>query len=82
MHVCMRMCLSAVVMDLLLWRDPRKTGVVFASLFVLLVSLHCCSLVSVLANLSLALLTVSMSFVLYKKVMAAVQKTDEGHPFK
>ena len=64
------------------WKDPRKTGVVFGSLLVLLVSLACFSLLSVLANIGLALLTVSMTFVLYKKVMAAVQKTDAGHPFK
>ena len=64
------------------WRDPKKTGVVFGSLLVLLLSLALFSVLSVLAYLLLATLTVTISFVVYKKVMAAVQKTNDGHPFK
>ena len=37
---------------------------------------------SVLGNLSLALVTATMSFRIYKSVLAAVNKTNEGHPFK
>ena len=37
---------------------------------------------SVLGNLSLALVTATMSFRIYKSVLAAVNKTQEGHPFK
>jgi uncharacterized iron-regulated membrane protein len=70
------------VVDLVYWRDLKKSGIVCGSGFVLLVSLTLFSVLSVAAYLSLALLTLTMSFVIYKKVMAAVQKTDEGHPFK
>ena len=69
-------------MELLLWRDPRKTGAVFGSVLVLLLSLACFSVLSVVAYLCLAALTVAISFVVYKKIMGAVQKTNEGHPFK
>ena len=37
---------------------------------------------SVIGNLSLALVTATMSFRIYKSVLAAVNKTQEGHPFK
>jgi len=68
--------------DLIYWRDVKKTGVVFGTMMTVLLCLAIFSLVSVLAYLSLALLTVSFSFVVYKKIMGAVQKTSDGHPFK
>lgn len=70
------------VVDLIYWRDVKKTGVVFGTMMTVLLCLAIFSLVSVLAYLSLALLTVSFSFVVYKKIMGAVQKTSDGHPFK
>ncbi|XP_076464603.1 reticulon-1-A-like isoform X6 [Babylonia areolata] len=70
------------VLDLIYWRDVRKTGVVFGSMMLVLLSLACFSLMSVLAYLSLAILTVTLSFRVYKNIMAAVQKTNDGHPFK
>ncbi|XP_013069590.1 reticulon-1-A-like isoform X5 [Biomphalaria glabrata] len=68
--------------DLIYWRDVKKTGVVFGSLLLILVSLAIFSVLSVIAYLSLAVLTVTFSFVVYKKIMAAVQKSNDGHPFK
>ena len=70
------------VLDLIYWRDVKKTGVVFGSMLVLLLSLAMFSVLSVVAYLSLSALTVTVSFVIYKKIMQAVQKTGEGHPFK
>jgi len=70
------------VVDLIYWRDVKKTGVVFGTMMTVLLCLAIFSLVSVLAYLSLALLTVSFSFVVYKKIMGAIQKTSDGHPFK
>nr|KAG5704462.1 hypothetical protein BaRGS_024317 [Batillaria attramentaria] len=70
------------VLDLIYWRDVRKTGVVFGSMMLVLLSLAFFSLMSVLAYLSLAVLTVTLSFRVYKNIMAAVQKTNDGHPFK
>ncbi|XP_076464599.1 reticulon-1-A-like isoform X3 [Babylonia areolata] len=72
----------SLFLDLIYWRDVRKTGVVFGSMMLVLLSLACFSLMSVLAYLSLAILTVTLSFRVYKNIMAAVQKTNDGHPFK
>ncbi|XP_006026282.1 reticulon-1 isoform X1 [Alligator sinensis] len=68
--------------DLLYWRDIKQTGIVFGSLLLLLFSLTQFSVVSVIAYLALAALSATISFRIYKSVLQAVQKTDEGHPFK
>lgn len=70
------------VLDLIYWRDIKKSGVVFASMLILLLSLALFSVLSVAAYLSLVLLTITLTFRLYKNVLAAVQKTGDGHPFK
>lgn len=70
------------VIDLIYWRDVKKSGIVFGSMLVLLLSLALFSVLSVVAYLSLAGLTVTITFVVYKKVLGAVQKTSDGHPFK
>jgi len=69
-------------MDLVYWRDARKTGVVFSSSVVLLLSLALFSLLSVVAYLSLVTLTVTISYRVYRSILASLQKTGEGHPFQ
>ncbi|XP_053345052.1 reticulon-1b isoform X1 [Clarias gariepinus] len=69
-------------MELLYWRDVKQTGLVFSSVLLLLFSLTQFSVVSVIAYLALAALSATISFRVYKSVLQAVQKTDEGHPFK
>jgi len=70
------------VVELIYWRDVKKSGIVFGSVLVLLLSLALFSVLSVVAYLSLALLTVTTTFVVYKKILGAVQKQGDGHPFK
>lgn len=70
------------VHDLIFWRDVRRSGAVFASSLLLLLSLAAFSVVSVVAYLVLALLSVTISFRVYKSVIQAVQKSEEGHPFR
>ncbi|XP_033639718.1 reticulon-1-A-like isoform X1 [Asterias rubens] len=70
------------VVELVYWRDPKKSGVVFGSVFLVLLALSLCSFISVVAYLLLAVMTVTISFRIYKTVMQAVQKTGEGNPFK
>ncbi|XP_074640042.1 reticulon-1-A-like [Tubulanus polymorphus] len=70
------------VLDLIYWRDIKKSGIVFGSMMVTLISLATFSVLSVMAYLSLVVLTVTLSFSIYKKVLQAVQKTGDGHPFK
>lgn len=54
----------------------------FGSSLLLLLSLAAFSVVSVVAYLVLALLSVTISFRVYKSVIQAVQKSEEGHPFR
>ncbi|XP_007518599.2 reticulon-3 isoform X1 [Erinaceus europaeus] len=73
---------SCAVHDLIFWRDAKKTGVVFGGTLVTLLSLAAFSVISVVSYLILALLSVTISFRVYKSVIQAVQKSEEGHPFK
>lgn len=70
------------VSELVYWRDPKKSGVVFGAIFVVLIALTCLSLISVVAYTALAVLSGTFAFRVYKAVLQAVQKTNEGHPFK
>jgi len=70
------------VVDLLYWRDVKTTGVVFGAALLLLLSLTVCSIVSVCSYVGLALLSVTIAFRIYKGILQAIQKSDEGHPFK
>uniref|UniRef100_A0A8C6S529 Reticulon n=1 Tax=Neogobius melanostomus TaxID=47308 RepID=A0A8C6S529_9GOBI len=70
------------VVDLLYWRDVKSTGAVFGATLLLLLSLTMCSIVSVCSYIGLALLSVTICFRIYKGILQAIQKSDEGHPFK
>jgi hypothetical protein len=70
------------VSELVYWRDPKKSGVVFGSIFVILLALAFLSLISVVAYTSLAVLAGTFAFRVYKNILQAVQKTQDGHPFK
>ena len=64
------------------WRDPKKSGVVFGAVFIVLLALCLSSFISVVAYTSLLVLTGTFAFRLYKSVLQAIQKTNDGHPFK
>ncbi|XP_027698696.1 reticulon-1 isoform X2 [Vombatus ursinus] len=81
-HPPVAMETASTAIDLLYWRDIKQTGIVFGSFLLLLFSLTQFSVVSVVAYLALAALSATISFRIYKSVLQAVQKTDEGHPFK
>uniref|UniRef100_A0A4W5QC98 Reticulon n=1 Tax=Hucho hucho TaxID=62062 RepID=A0A4W5QC98_9TELE len=70
------------VVELLYWRDVKTSGVVFGASLSLLLSLTLCSIVSVSSYIGLALLSVTICFRIYKGILQAIQKSDEGHPFK
>lgn len=67
---------------LVYWRDPKKSGIVFGGVMVVLISLTFFSFISVVANLSLLALTATFGFRIYKAVQQMIQKTSDGHPFK
>ena len=66
------------MLDLVYWRQPAYTGAVFSALLLLLFSLSIFSAISVFAHVALLGLAATLSFVSFKKVAAAVQKTGEG----
>merc|ERR1739842_35162 len=70
------------VRSLVYWDNPRDSGIVCGSVLVCLLAVRYISLVSVIGNLSLALVTATMSFRIYKSVLTAVNNTQDGHPFK
>uniref|UniRef100_A0A8C5RGR2 Reticulon n=1 Tax=Laticauda laticaudata TaxID=8630 RepID=A0A8C5RGR2_LATLA len=69
-------------LNLIFWRDVKKTGAVFSTTLILLLSLAAFSVISVVSYLILALLSVTICFRVYKSVIQAVQKSEDGHPFK
>ncbi|XP_030017552.1 reticulon-3 isoform X2 [Sphaeramia orbicularis] len=81
-HVLTAILTHLSVKDLIHWRDPKKSGVVFGLTMLLLLSLAAFSVISVVSYLLLALLCVTITFRIYKSVVQAVQKSSEGHPFK
>jgi len=70
------------VSELVYWRDPKKSGVVFGSIFIILIALTFLSFISVVAYTSLAVLSGTFAFRVYKNVLQAIHKTQDGHPFK
>ncbi|XP_034712594.1 reticulon-3 isoform X1 [Etheostoma cragini] len=81
-HVLTAIITQLSVKDLIHWRDPKKSGLVFGLSMLLLLSLAAFSVISVASYLLLALLCVTITFRIYKSVVQAVQKSGEGHPFK
>uniref|UniRef100_UPI003AAFD80E reticulon-3 isoform X1 n=1 Tax=Centroberyx gerrardi TaxID=166262 RepID=UPI003AAFD80E len=81
-HVLTAILTHLSVKDLIHWRDPKKSGVVFGLSMLLLLSLAAFSVISVVSYLLLALLCVTITFRIYKSVIQAVQKSSDGHPFK
>ncbi|XP_074862189.1 reticulon-3 isoform X1 [Carettochelys insculpta] len=81
-HALGRLLTGFSVHDLIFWRDVKKTGFVFATSLIMLLSLAAFSVISVVSYLILALLSVTISFRVYKSVIQAIQKSEEGHPFK
>uniref|UniRef100_A0A673VDX8 Reticulon n=1 Tax=Suricata suricatta TaxID=37032 RepID=A0A673VDX8_SURSU len=81
-QVLARLLTDFSVHDLIFWRDVKKTGFVFGTTLIMLLSLAAFSVISVVSYLILALLSVTISFRVYKSVIQAVQKSEEGHPFK
>jgi len=74
--------LPASLLDLIYWRRAVTSGCVFFSLFLLLLSFSLFSAISVVSHVALLFLSGTLSYVGFRKVAAAVQKSGEGHPFQ
>ena len=67
---------------LIYWKNPRDSGIAFGSVLVILLAVKYVSIISVVANLALALITSTMAFRIYKSVLSVVNKSSDAHPFK
>ncbi|KAF7644293.1 hypothetical protein LDENG_00224450, partial [Lucifuga dentata] len=64
------------------WREPKKSAAAFSLSLLVLLSVARLSIISVASYLLLTCLCVTITFRVYKSVIQAVKKSDEGHPFK
>ncbi|KAJ0032902.1 hypothetical protein NQD34_000009, partial [Periophthalmus magnuspinnatus] len=67
---------------LLQWEEPKKSAVAFFLTLTVLVSMATLSVISVVSYLLLTCLCCTITFRVYKAVVQALQKSDEGHPFR
>ncbi|XP_043970916.1 reticulon-3-like isoform X1 [Gambusia affinis] len=74
--------LFQAALQLIYWREPRKSLAAFVSSLMVLVAMATLSVISVVSYLLLAFLCVTITFRVYKSVIQAVQKSHEGHPFR
>uniref|UniRef100_A0A8C9XJ19 Reticulon n=1 Tax=Sander lucioperca TaxID=283035 RepID=A0A8C9XJ19_SANLU len=74
--------LSATQVRLVNWREPKKSAAAFGVSLLVLVSVATLSVISVVSYLLLAVLCITITFRVYKSVIQAVQKSDQGHPFR
>ncbi|XP_040002470.1 reticulon-3-B-like isoform X2 [Xiphias gladius] len=74
--------LTHSALKLVHWKQPKKSGAAFGLSLLVLISVATLSIISVVSYLLLAFLCVTITFRVYKSVIQAVQKSDEGHPFR
>lgn len=70
------------IKQVLQWSNPLESGITFGTVLVLLTAVRHVSLISAFSTLALALLTATMAFRIYRSVLAAINKTNDGHPFQ
>ncbi|XP_013178823.1 PREDICTED: reticulon-3-like isoform X2 [Papilio xuthus] len=75
-------CQMGLVEALIYWRCAARSGAALGGGLALLVALASCSVVSVLAYAALLALAAALALRIYRNVLQAVQKTNDGHPFK
>jgi hypothetical protein len=70
------------VLDIIYWRDPKKSGVALALILLALILFAKFSFISLLAYTSLAVLGGTLGFRIFKLVEGRVKNTDGSNPFK
>lgn len=70
------------VLDIIYWRNPIKTGIVFGATLLVLISFAVFPTISVLAYSGLLMIFAVLAFRLYLTLKTLTNKRDETHPFK
>lgn len=77
------MCASScAVVDLVYWRNVRRTGVVFTGLVIGLASVFQLSAITVLSHICLGALCVTFPLRLYYKLLELLRWNPGVHPFQ
>ncbi|CAJ1052776.1 reticulon-3-B-like [Xyrichtys novacula] len=74
--------LSHSAIQLVHWKEPKKSAAAFGMSLLVLFSVATLSVISVVSYLLLTCLCITITFRVYKSVIQAIQKSDEGHPFR
>lgn len=75
-HMCVQ------VMDLVYWRDVRKTGVVFTGLVIALASVFQLSFITVFSHICLAAMCLTFPLRLYYKLLELLRWNPGVHPYQ
>ncbi|XP_038563450.1 reticulon-2b [Micropterus salmoides] len=74
--------MATKLVDLVYWRNIRKTGVLFTGLVISLASLFQLSVITVLAHICLGAMCVTFSIRLYYKLLELLRWNPGVHPFQ
>ncbi|VDN90683.1 unnamed protein product [Brugia pahangi] len=70
------------VLDIVYWRDPKKSGAILAITLLALLVLAKFPLIAVLSYVGLSVLGGTLGFRIYKLIEAQIRKTDGGNPYR
>ncbi|KAK2828465.1 hypothetical protein Q5P01_019499 [Channa striata] len=74
--------MATKLVDLVYWRNMRRTGVVFTGLVVALVSLFQLSAITVLSHICLGIMCITFTVRLYYKLLELLRWNPGVHPFQ
>lgn len=69
------------VLEIIYWRDPKKSGIALAAILVAIFLVAKLPLISLVAYSALAVLAGTLGFRVFKLVESQVKKTDASNPF-
>jgi len=73
---------NPTVLNLIYWRDVRKSGVVFGLTILFLLSFSYFNIVTILSYLGLVILAGTLGYRAYTAVQATMNKTEQKNPFQ
>uniref|UniRef100_A0A0R3S295 Reticulon-like protein n=1 Tax=Elaeophora elaphi TaxID=1147741 RepID=A0A0R3S295_9BILA len=73
---------SLPVLDIIYWRDPKKSGAVLGITLIMLLVFAKFPLIAVLSYVGLSVLGGTLGFRIYKFIEAQIKKTDDANPFQ
>ncbi|KAM6907547.1 reticulon-2b [Xenentodon cancila] len=74
--------MATKLVDLMYWRNTRRTGVVFTGLVIGLASLFQLSAITVLSHICLGIMSITFSLRLYYKMLELLRWNPGVHPFQ